>query len=124
MRVQELPTLKRLKRIRFLPIPEDAADKVPFRWEQQLHGMLYWFRLEWNSYGHYYVLALGNGPDEIVRTKLVYGLDALAPFQYALPERLRGMMIVPFDPGLRYEEEGITLSNLGGKVKVYYGFRE
>ncbi len=105
-----------------LAIPPDVWKKCPIRWEQFLGRRKFGFVLEWNEIAHHYVLAIWQGEQEIVRTALQYGWDALERFQYI--DALRGIMLVPFDPALAEMEKGITRYNLGKTVLVFYLARE
>lgn len=121
MRVTRVtPTTARLRTLKQLAVPRDPRTVCPVRWEQDIGRLLYWFELDYNALGQFFTLAIGIGPEEAVRTKLVYGVDIMGPFQYL--DAIDGLMIVPVDFGFVQAEAGVTRANLGDSVRLLYHY--
>lgn len=118
MLVQALPKLGGIVKWNILKVPKSVQKAGRVTWSEFLGARKLRFQLEWNEFGKFWVLSVWKDEVELVRTALQYGWDAFESFQH-IPE-LRGLMLVPFDPGLSCTEEGITRNNLGREVQLFW----
>jgi len=119
-RVQAIPTRQTLMDIQALPLPGDVVLKMPYTWKQRISGQFLEFTVDYNNFGKFFTLAVRDyRGDELCKTALTYGVDALRMFQH-IPE-VTGIHIVPFDPAFRYLRVGIRTENFGNSIRLWLG---